>query len=313
MSDLLLHSVSYAGFWGQTCLTAEQVIDKAADLGYSGVMLMAKRPHVSILDYGDRRRLELRRRIEARKLTGVCLAGYCNITGDLEHAEVPHREIQVHYIVELARLTAGLGGRLVRVFTGYENAAAGYSQQWRLIVDVLRECARRAAELDVVIGVQNHHDIAVGYESLFDLIQEIGEPNCRALFDAWAPALHGADLPTAARKLAPVTAHTTVADYQLRPRYKYNPAIVNYEAQQPYVQAVPMGEGFIDYRGFFGALEAGGFNGSIAYEMCSPLLGGGDIANLDKYAARFLEYMAEARAAAQSASPEKALSGRMPG
>jgi hypothetical protein len=62
-----------------------------------------------------------------------------------------------------------------------------------------------------------------------------------------------------------------------------------------------MGEGFIDYRGFFDALEAGGFDGSIAYEMCSPLLGGGDIRNLDRYAERFLHYMAGVRAAVHSA------------
>jgi sugar phosphate isomerase/epimerase len=291
MRDLLLHSVSYAGFWGQASLSVDQFIDKAADLGYNGVMLMAKRPHVSILDYGEKERAALRKRMEARKLATVCIAGYCNLTGDLEHGEVPHREIQVNYILELARLTRDLGARVLRVFTGYENPAASYSPQWRLIVDILRECARRAAEWDVLIGVQNHHDIAVGYESQYDLIQEIAEPNCRALFDAWAPALHGVDIVAAARKLAPLTVHTTVADYQLRPRYKYNAAIVNYEPQPPFVQAVPMGEGFIDYTGFFTALDDAGFEGSVAYEMCSPLLGGGSIENLDRCAARFLDYM----------------------
>ncbi len=291
MSDLLLHSISYAGFWGQTALSVDPFIDKAADLGYDGVMLVAKRPHVSILDYGPRERAALRRRIEARGLSTVCIAGYCNLTGDLEHGEIPHREIQAQYILELARLTSDLGGQVLRVFTGYDNATASYSQQWRLVVDILRECARRASEWDVVIGVQNHHDIAVGYESHYDLIQEIAEPNCRALFDAWAPALQGADITAAARKLAPLTVHTTVADYQLRPRYKYNAAIVNYEPQSSLVQAVPMGDGFIDYSGFFAALKEGGFHGSIAYEMCSPVLGGGSVDNLDRYAARFLEYM----------------------
>ena len=48
----LLHSVSYSGSWGQPALTVEQFLDKAADLGYDGVMLMAKRPHLSLLDYG---------------------------------------------------------------------------------------------------------------------------------------------------------------------------------------------------------------------------------------------------------------------
>ncbi len=47
----LLHSVSYAGLWGQASLPLEAFIDKAADLGYDGVLLMAKRPHLSVLDY----------------------------------------------------------------------------------------------------------------------------------------------------------------------------------------------------------------------------------------------------------------------
>lgn len=300
--DLLLHSISYAGLWGQAYLTIDQFIDKAAELGYDGVMITAKRPHVSVLDYGPRERSALRKRLEERGLHQVCVAGYCNLTGDLEHGEVPHREIQVQYITELARLTRDLGGRILRVFTGYENPASSYTQQWSLIVETLRECARRAAELEVIIGVQNHHDIGVGYESYYDLIQEIAEPNCRALFDAWAPALQGADVVDAARKLAPLTVHTTVADYQLRPRHRYNAAIVNYEPQRPFVQAVPMGEGFIDYTGFFQALRSGGFEGSIAYEMCSPLLGGGSLENLDRYARRFLEYMGGIGLAGRSAT-----------
>jgi sugar phosphate isomerase/epimerase len=291
MSDLLLHSVSYAGLWGQAFLPVDAFVEKAAELGYGGVMLMAKRPHVSILDYDSARRSELRRLIESQGLRRVCIAGYSNLTADLEHGEVPHREIQIAYVVELARLAHDLGGDLVRIYTGYENAAGGFLQQWNLVAASLKECAQRTRDLGVTIGVQNHHDLAAGYESMFDLIEAIGEPNCRAMFDAWAPALQGADLGTAARKMGPVTVHTTVADYQLRPRYRYNSAVVNYEPLTPYVQAVPMGEGFIDYPAFFAGLREGGFGGSIAYEMCSPLLGGGSMENLERYARRFLEYM----------------------
>jgi len=57
------------------------------------------------------------------------------------------------------------------------------------------------------------------------------------------------------------------------------------------VQAVPMGHGEIDYRKFLGGLEEGGFQGSIAYEMCSPLLTGGSQESLDCCARKFLEYM----------------------
>jgi sugar phosphate isomerase/epimerase len=292
MSTLLLHSVSYAGLWGQPALNTEQFIDKAAELGFGGIMLAAKRPHVSVLDASKAARTRLRTRLEKRNLTDLCLAGYCNLTADLDHPDVPTSEIQTLYLIQLAQLASDLGGSLVRIFTGYENPKHDYSRQLRLIANSLREASRRASDLGVTFAVQNHHDLAVGYETLHDLITLVNEPNCRAGFDAWAPALHNADLTQAAILMAPITVHTTVADYVKRPRYTYDSALVNYREQLPFIQAVPMGEGFIDYKSFFEALRDGGFRGSIAYEMCSPLLHGSDMATLDRYANHFLDYMA---------------------
>ena len=293
LGPALLHSVSYSGSWGQAALSLDAFVDKAADLGFQGVMLMAKRPHLSPLDFDDAARHRLRAHLEARKLSTVVLAGYTNFTADLEHGEIPHREIQIQYVVELAKLARDIGSPLVRIFTGYDHPASNYMAQWNMIVAALQECARRTAPLDVTIGVQNHHDMAVGFETLLDLVAAVGEPNCRPLFDAWAPALHGDDLGGAARRFGSATPHTTVADYQLRPRYKYNPALVNYDKQLAWTQAVPMGEGFIDYRAFLSGLTAGGFSGSVAYEMCSPLLHGGSMETLDRYARAFLAYLAE--------------------
>ncbi len=73
-------------------------------------------------------------------------------------------------------------------------------------------------------------------------------------------------------------------------RFRYHPTLVNYEKLLPTVQAVPMDEGFIDYKTFLTNLDAGGFAGPMAYEMCSPLRGGGSIQNLDSYARKFLSF-----------------------
>lgn len=288
----VLHSVSYAGVWpGQARLSLEQFVDKAAELGFAGVMLMAKRPHLSVLDYGPAACARLRERIEKAGLRCHVVAGYNNFSADLEHGDIPQREIQIHYVAELARMARDLGAGVVRIFTAYEHPGANYSALWQTTVETLRECARRAAEHGVTLGVQNHHDLAAHYESQFDLVQAVCESNCKAVFDAWAPALHGTDIVSAARKMAPITCHTTAADYQLRPRFRYQPQVINYEAQTPWVQAVPMGEGFIDYAGFLRAMKDGGYRGPVAYEMCSPLVGGGSIENLDRYALRFREFL----------------------
>src|SRR5262249_46368849 len=153
----------------------------------------------------------------------------------------------------------------VRVFTGFEYAGASLDQQWAWCVTSLRECAKRAADFGVTIGVQNHHDAAAHYQSLFDLLEEINLPNCKAMFDAWAPALQRTDLPAAVQKMAPYIVQTTVADYVRRPRYRYQPNLVNYRREDDAVRAVPMGEGFIDYRTFFQALQQVHYDGYVAY------------------------------------------------
>jgi sugar phosphate isomerase/epimerase len=54
-----------------------------------------------------------------------------------------------------------------------------------------------------------------------------------------------------------------------------------------------MGDGEIDSLPFLQGLEAGGYDGPVAYEMCSPLRGGGNRENLDACARRFLEWFEE--------------------
>ena len=45
-----IFSVSYAGLWGQERLDTVEFIHKAKELGYDGVLIMAKRPHLSLAD-----------------------------------------------------------------------------------------------------------------------------------------------------------------------------------------------------------------------------------------------------------------------
>jgi sugar phosphate isomerase/epimerase len=289
-----LHSVSYAGVWpGQTRLSLDDFLNKARHLGFNAVMLMAKRPHLSVLDHDAAARRRLRERLVELNLSVACLAGYTDFCMGADRLDIPTREMQILYVRELCRLAHDLGCGLVRVFTGFERDGVSLEQQWGWCVDSLRECARFAAPLGVTIGVQNHHDVAVHWQSMLDLLKEINEPNCKAMFDAWAPALQGDDPAAAVKEMAPFLVHTTVADYVRRPRFRYQPPLVNYAREADAIRAVPMGEGFIDYRAFFRALREVGYQGYVAYEMCSPLRGGGSEENLDRCARQFLRYMAE--------------------
>jgi sugar phosphate isomerase/epimerase len=286
-----LHSISYSGSWGQAKLSLDKTIEHAAALGFDGLMLAAKRPHASLLDMPPDARRRLRDKLQDSGVGLTCLAAYTNFTADFEHTEVPQLEMQVFYVGELCKMAVDLGGRVVRIFTGYEHAALPYTRAWDLTVGAVKECARRAADNGAVLAVQNHHDLACHSESFLQFLVAVDEPACRAAFDAWAAALQGDDLAAAASKLARLTVHTTIADYVRLPRFRYQPELVNYRRDSDYVQAVPVGEGFIDYRSFLSSLRDNGFHGSVAYEMCSPLRDGGDLATLDRYARQFLEFV----------------------
>jgi len=283
--------VSYSGSCGQATLTLDGFLERAKALGFDGVMLMAKRPHAAPLDLDARERDRLRGRLADLGLELACLAGYNDLSLGMERPDVPMVEVQVGYLLDLCRLAADLGGGLVRVFTAFERPDASYDQVWRRSVAALEETARRAADLRVTLAVQNHHDLAAHHRSMIDLLAEIAEPNCRAAFDAWTPALQGEELAAAVREMAPWIAHTTAADYQRRPRYRYQPQYVQFARELDVMRMVPMGEGCIDYRAFFGALRETGYDGWVAFEICAPLLGGGSEENLDRCARGFLEYM----------------------
>lgn len=287
-----LHSVSYAGVWpGQARLTLDDFLPRAQRLGFDAVMLMTKRPHLSPLDFDADARRRLRDRLGQLGLRIACLAGYNDFCAGADRPDVPAREMQILYLRELCRLAADLGCPLVRVFTGFDHASASLDQQWGWCVACLKECAGFAADAGVTLAVQNHHDVACHFESLRDLLDEVDSRACKAAFDAWSPALHGSDLAAAVRLLGPHIVHTTVADYVRRPRFRYQPPLVNYEREPDVIRAVPPGEGFIDYRVFFQTLREVGYTGHVAYEMCSPLRGGGGEENLDRCAVRFQEWL----------------------
>jgi len=152
---------------------------------------------------------------------------------------------------------AGFGMRPGEGFYWYEHPSAMLDAQSKMVVESLRECAERSAELGVTIGVQNHHDIACDFESLYELIREVNAPNCRAMFDAWAPALQGVDLESAAAKMA--GDHGVYNDSELCGAAPFSVSSHAGELREAVatVQAVPVDEGFIELPVFSRAARKG--------------------------------------------------------
>ena len=290
-----LHSIGYAGLWrGQDKLTTDEFLVKAKELGYDGVMLMAKRPHLSPIDYDKEARAKLKKRIEDLGLVLVGLAGYSDFTAGIDKPGIPHTEIQAAYIGQVAELARDLGTNMVRIFTGYERPGIPFDKQYAVVVEGITLAAKEAQKYGVTLVVQNHHDIALHHDAMYWMLKEINLPNVMAGWDAWAPALQGLskeELRESVIKMKPFMVNTIAADYVSLPRYNYNNTLTNYIANKPVMRATAMGEGVIDYDTFFGAVKEIGYQGYIVYEMCEVLEGGGTMENLDTTAKKFLDYM----------------------
>ena len=290
-----LFSVSYAGLWGQSTRTLDEFVQFAGQAGYASVMIAGKRPHLSPLDTSPARLSRLREQLQAAQVTCDVVAAYTNFAPAVKQAgEVPYLEMQIAYVESLASIASQLGASIIRVFTAYETDGLDLQSLWKRVVSAIRECCDRVQPSGLTLAVQNHHDLGLPTEALLDLIREIDRPNCKLGFDAWSPALRGEDLYSAALQAAPYAVLTTNADYVHLPRHHYCPELVNYQRVWPdWVRAVPFGTGFIDYDAFFSGLSEGGFKGIAAYEICSPIRGGGELPNLDACASRYLAWMRE--------------------
>lgn len=290
-----LHSVSYLGIWrGQTPLSVDEFLVIAKELGYEGVMLVAKRPHVSPHDYDKAARARLKAKIDSLGLTLVGLAGYTDFTAGIDKPGIPNAEIQATWVGEIAELAKDLGTDMVRIFTGYERPNVPYDKQYAEVVAGLKMAGKLAAEHGVTLAVQNHHDIALHHDAMYWLLKEVNMPNVLAGWDAWSPVLEGLT-PEQQResilKMKPFIINTIVADYVTHPRFTYVNNLTNYQAEQPVMRAVPVGQGIIDYKNWMNTLKEIGYQGWVVYEMCEVLDGGGSIENLDKTAKIFLDYM----------------------
>ena len=290
-----LHSVSYLGIWrGQPQLTVDEFLVKAKELGYEGVMLVAKRPHVSPHDYDKAARAKLKAKIDSLGLTLVAMAGYTDFTAGIDKPGIPNAEIQATWVGEIAELAKDLGTDMVRIFTGYERPGISYDKQYAEVVSGLKMAGKLAAEHGVTLAVQNHHDIALHHDAMSWLLREVNLPNVMAGWDAWSPVLEGLsseELRESILKMKPFIVNTIAADYVMHPRYNYVNHLTNYKAEQPVMRACPMGQGIVDYKTWFETLKEIGYQGWVVYEMCEVLDGGGSMENMDKTAKIFLDYM----------------------
>ncbi len=281
-----LHSVGYSGVWGgDSILSAEKVVDKAASMGFDGVEFMAKRPHLSPLDIRGPEIRALKEQLSASGLEVPCLASYHDFSRGAEHPDMASLEKELVYLEAILEMAENLGCGLVRVYSGYRHAGVPFEQQWEWCVQGLGEACDLAASHGVNIGLQNHSAVASYTDEILALVRDVGSPHLRVILDAPLLVERGEDLAASVRKCAKLIAHSHTSDY----RYVHGREAGDFFTFRR-VLAVPLGSGVVDYEAFVGSLKEVGFDGYLSYEMCCRLEGGAGEDNLDRLARHALKF-----------------------
>ena len=118
---------------------------------------MAKRPHLSPMDYDKKVRSKLKKRIEDQGLTLIGLAGYLDFTAGIDKPGISHTEIQSAYNGQVAELASDLVTDMLRIFTGYKRPGISYDKQYSLVLEGIKMAAKEAQKNGVTLAIQNHH------------------------------------------------------------------------------------------------------------------------------------------------------------
>jgi len=183
-------------------------------------------------------------------LTGVCVDPRRSIVDPAERAEM------VAAVAETIAATAPLGKPPLIVASGFRVEGLSEEEHFANAVAALKEAAAKAEEAGVMLLLEplNTQLFAAMYlvstKLGLDLVEAVGSPNLRLLYDVWHSAVMGEDMAEVLAGRAHLVAHVQYADMPDR--------------KEP-------GTGTLDWAQVTGTLRDLGYEGAIGLE-CFPSL-----------------------------------------
>ena len=170
---ICLHSISYAGiFYKGGHVPLEKLIPKAAEMGYEGVEVMAKRPLASPLDLRGKKAEEIRELADSYGIELPLIAAYA----DFIKPDPLDREKELLYAVECIRLADEMNSPIVRFYGGgdriYEEVP--FWRQWEWAKECLKFLADIAEDYGIKIALKPHTSIVQTHEDALDVVKQIG-------------------------------------------------------------------------------------------------------------------------------------------
>ncbi len=265
-----LHSISYAGiFYKGPHVPLKEMIPKAAEMGYEGLEIMAKRPLASPLDVKGNVAREIKETADSFGIELPLIAAYA----DFIKPDPLDREKELLYAVECIRLAEELECPIVRFYGGgdviYEEVP--FQKQWEWARESLKYVAEIAADSGIKIALEPHTSVVQTHEDALDMVEQVGSDNLGICLDPPLLAIHREPVEQAVKAVGKLLLHAHVMDFVRKPalvRYHAMPGLAITEFTP--LQDVPLGSGEVDVEGFVKAAREVGYEGHLSYEVCVP-------------------------------------------
>lgn len=243
----------------------ETAIRTAAEIGYDGIEIMARDPHLPP-DTSRERAEEIESLLDDLALSVPCLAtytgGYSTLSEIESEAELEtfERYLEIATILGVDLLRHGAGGPTVREATAddFERAAT-----W------LRRAADLAAEYDRQIGLEIHaHTLTETAESTLRLLEMIDRENVGIIHDAGNMLIvddtYGA---ASVEKLGDAIDHVHVKDLSRGgdPSFEDAFELETQRGEETFRREI-LGQGDVDHGPLFQALLEDGYDGHVTTE-----------------------------------------------
>jgi len=300
---LSLFSVTFTGVWYDgPGLNIKEFIRKAKSIGYNGVELGGKRPHLSPLDYDEKECAEIRKLADSEGIEIAAVASYNNFASPIPE----RRENELLMVREQMRTTSYLGVKILRLMAAWtgvtiDNGKAIYDearkasevafpdvtkeQKWKWCRECLEESVKYAEKFGITLVFQNHKPLIDNYRDAIKMVNEIGSENLKLSLDV--PLFYAQDDEYVRNAVLEAGKDLIVHSHVGGEFYREENGKI---AQRVFGSR----RNLINYPVFVKTLTEIGYNGYLSYELCHPFKIGNKYAKLEdseEQAAFALEYI----------------------
>jgi len=254
----------------------EEVISKAADLGFDGIEIGAARPHLSPLDHCKKSARKIKEMVESKGLVISNLAAYPDFCYPA-FRQVEKELISLKAAMELAAamdvqlvrtqivscLTFGPFPQTVASFAGAGSLMAQYHRG----IEATREATKIAEDIGVTLFLDNHGFLTV-LEHL-KIVREINSPNLKISIDAGNCVAHGEDLIESARACGELLVHSHAKDCTPMGSTTIS-GLPTDSWSSRFWTFTTIGKGLVDWESYLKVLKEINYKGFLSIESHSP-------------------------------------------